>query len=70
MKLPEIRSEIGLGPVVGIRTVPSARVVVVPIYFGTARLSRDKKSDGRSLVVDCVSSVIGLTNEMVSTRTY
>jgi hypothetical protein len=68
MKLPEVRSEVGLGPVVGIRTVPSARVVVVSIYFGTARLSRDKKSDGRSLVVDCVLLVHRSTDETVNWR--
>jgi hypothetical protein len=68
MKLPEIGVEVGLCPVVGIRTVPSAGVVVVAVYIGTTGLSRDKQSDGGSLVVDCILSVIGWINEVVSRR--
>jgi hypothetical protein len=36
--------------------------------FGTTGLSRDKQSDGGSLVVDCILSVIGWINEVVSRR--
>jgi hypothetical protein len=54
MKLSEVSAEVGLSPVVRIRTVPSAGVVVVAIYVGTTRLPRDKQSDSRGLVVDCV----------------
>jgi hypothetical protein len=61
MKLPEIRTKVGLGPVVGIGTVPSAGVVVVAVYVGTTGLPGDKQSDGRSLVIDNASSATDST---------
>jgi hypothetical protein len=64
MKLSEIRAEVGLCPVVGIRAVPSAGVVVVTVYVGTAGLSRDKQSDGRSFVVDCTWSATDSTTTL------
>jgi hypothetical protein len=68
MKLPEIGVKLGLCPVVGIGAVPSAGVVVMAVDIGATGLSGDKQSDGCSLVVYCMLSVIGWTNEMVSRR--
>jgi hypothetical protein len=42
MKLPEICAKVGLCPVVRIRAVPSAGVVVVAVDVGTTGFSRDK----------------------------
>jgi hypothetical protein len=65
MKLPEICAEVGLCPVVGIRAVPSAGVVVVAVDIGTTGFSGNKQSDGRSFIVDCVLSVDASTNEIL-----
>jgi hypothetical protein len=64
MKLSEICAEIGLCPIVGIRAVPSAGVVVVTVYVRTAGLSRDKQPDGRSFVVDCTLSATDSTTTL------
>jgi hypothetical protein len=64
MKLPEVGTKVGLCPVVRIRAVPSAGVIVVAVDIGTTALSRDKQPDGRSFVVDCTWSATDSTTTL------
>lgn len=59
MQLAEVGGKTGLSPVGRIGTVPSARIVVMPIDIGTAGFSRDEEADGSGLIVDYFESVEG-----------
>jgi hypothetical protein len=63
--LAEVGGKTGLSPVGRIGTVPSARIVVMPIDIGTAGFSRDEEADGSSLIVDYFESVEGQNCSMV-----